>query len=71
MVTDVSVMSSDWTRIHKLKHKKFYLNTRKNFFRLKVAEPWNRKVMQAPTTETFQTLLEVFLYHLLQVTLSW
>jgi len=27
---------------HKLKHRKFHLNMRKNFFTLRVTEPWNR-----------------------------
>jgi len=38
-----SVVPSDWTRgnEHKLKHRKFCLNTRKDFFILRVIEPWN------------------------------
>jgi len=27
---------------HKLKHRKFRLNMRKNFFTLRMTEPWNR-----------------------------
>ena len=39
-----SVVPSNRTRGngHKLKHRKFCLNTRKNFFPLRVTEPWSR-----------------------------
>jgi len=39
-----SVVPSDRTRDnrHKLKHRKFQLNMRKNFFTFKVTKPWNR-----------------------------
>jgi len=39
-----SVVSSDMTRGngHKLKQRKFQLNMKKNFFPLRVTEPWNR-----------------------------
>jgi len=41
---------------HKLKHKKFRLNTRKNFFPLRVTEPWNslpREAVESPSLEIF------------------
>lgn len=48
------VMSSG----HKLKHMRFHLNRRKNFFTLKAAEHWirlPRESMESPSLETFQT----------------
>ena len=38
-----SVVPSDRTRNkgHKLKHKKFHLSKKKNFFMLRMAEHWN------------------------------
>ena len=43
-----SVVPSNSTRGngHKLKHRKFQLNMRKNFFTLRVMEPWNRQAAQ-------------------------
>jgi len=56
----------------KLRHRKFYLNTRKIFFPLRVTEPWNRlsrDVVDSSSLEIFKTRLEEVLCNLLQVTL--
>jgi len=53
---------------HKLKHRKFHLNMRKNFFPLRVTEPWNRlprEVVESASLEIFKTLLDAVLYSLL------
>jgi len=53
---------------HKLKHRKFQLNTRKNFFTLRVMEPWNRlprEVVHSPSLEIVRTHLDVVLCSLL------
>jgi len=53
---------------HKLKHRKFQLNTRKNFFPLRVMEHWNRlsrEAVESPSLETFKTHLDKVLCSLL------
>jgi len=65
-----SMMPSDRKRGKecKLKHRKFRLNMRKNFFTLRVTEPWNRlprEVVESPSLEIFKTHLDKVLYSLL------
>jgi len=53
---------------HKLKHRKFQLNMKKNFFPLRVTEPWNRppgEAVESPSLEIFKTRLDKVLCSLL------
>jgi len=61
------VVPSDRTRGKgdKLKHRKFHLNTMKNFFPLRVTEHWNRlpkEVVESPSQKIFKTRLDKFLF---------
>jgi len=54
--------------LYKLKQRKFQLNMRKNFFTLRVTEPWNRLprgIVESPSLEIFKTLLDMVLCNLL------
>jgi len=63
------VVPSDRTRgsEHKLKHRKFQLNTRKNFFTLRVTEHWNRlpRGVVDSSMEIFKTCLDEVLCNVL------
>ncbi|KFV84810.1 hypothetical protein N308_11140, partial [Struthio camelus australis] len=53
---------------HKLKHRKFHLNMRKNFFTVRVTEHWNRlprEVVESPLLEIFKTRPDVILGNML------
>ncbi|KFV87701.1 hypothetical protein N308_08816, partial [Struthio camelus australis] len=53
---------------HKLKHRKFHLNIRKNFFTVTVTEHWNRlprEVVESPSLEILKSHLGTILGSLL------
>ncbi|GAB0208737.1 hypothetical protein GRJ2_003339400 [Grus japonensis] len=53
---------------HKLEHRKFHLNMRKNFFTLRVTEHWTRlprELVESPSLEIFKTHLDMILCNLL------
>jgi len=57
---------------HKLKHRNFRLNMMKNFFPLRVMEPWNRlprEAVASPSLEILEIHLDEVLCKLLWVTL--
>ncbi|KFV78600.1 hypothetical protein N308_02110, partial [Struthio camelus australis] len=52
----------------KLKHPKFHLNLRRNFFPVRVPEHWHRlprEVVESPSLEIFKTRLDVILGNML------
>jgi len=70
------VVPSDRTRGngHKLKQRKFQLSMKKNFFPLRVTEPWPRLprgAVESSSLEIFKTCLAAVLCSLLWVTLLW
>ena len=64
------VVPSNRTRSsgHRLEHRNFYLNMRKYFFTVRIAEHWNRlptKDMEFPSLKILKTCLDTFLCNLL------
>ncbi|KFZ55826.1 hypothetical protein N321_13971, partial [Antrostomus carolinensis] len=52
----------------KLEHRRFHLNMKKNFFPVRVSEPWDRlprEAVESPSLEMFKTHLDTFLCNLL------
>ncbi|KGL80714.1 hypothetical protein N309_08554, partial [Tinamus guttatus] len=46
---------------YKLKHRKFHLHVRKNFFPVRLTESWNRlprEAVESPSLENFKTHLD-------------
>jgi len=59
---------------HKLRHRKFHLNMRKNFFTSRLMEHWNRlprEAVDSPSLAIFKICLDRVLCNLLWVTLFW
>ena len=52
---------------HKLKHRKFHTNVRKNFFAVRVMEHWHRLPREVvdSSLEIFKTFLDAYLCSLL------
>ncbi|KFQ27883.1 hypothetical protein N332_05355, partial [Mesitornis unicolor] len=53
---------------HKLEHRRFHLNLRRNFFSVRETEQWNRlprEVVESPSLERFKTRLDAFLCNLI------
>ncbi|KFV73886.1 hypothetical protein N308_09590, partial [Struthio camelus australis] len=53
---------------HKLNHRRFHLNLRRNFFAVRVTEHWKRlprEVVECPLLEIFKTRLDVILGNML------
>ncbi|KGL72753.1 hypothetical protein N309_01330, partial [Tinamus guttatus] len=49
---------------YKLKHGQFHLHVRKNFFPVRVTEPWNRlprEVVGSPSLKIFKSYLDATL----------
>ncbi|KFV88744.1 hypothetical protein N308_06551, partial [Struthio camelus australis] len=53
---------------HKLNHRQFHLNLRKNFFAVRLTEHWHRlpsEAVESPSLELFRTRLDVILGNVL------